>query len=167
MKLRSQSSGGNPRPMEVWNANVYFDDRSGAKNRPVIVLEKRGEEYTVYMVTSHPHHPETDIRLMEPYEVMLDRTSHVRTDRPFRLPADKFNYKLGKLCYDDSEMVRAIFESRTKESRQYRRGNYRGGIDGSGGRCDGDRVRSRQQAMPRYALPLQGRALAEDRGRAR
>ena len=42
MKLRSQSSGGNPRPMEVWNANVYFDDRSGAKNRPVIVLEKRG-----------------------------------------------------------------------------------------------------------------------------
>ena len=80
--------------MEVWNANVYFDDRSGAKNRPVIVLEKRGEDFTVYMVTSHPHHPETDIRLMDPYEVMLDRTSHIRTDRPFKLPASKFNYKL-------------------------------------------------------------------------
>ena len=112
--------------MEVWNANVYFDDRSGAKNRPVIVLEKRGEDFTVYMVTSHPHHPETDIRLMDPYEVMLDRTSHIRTDRPFKLPASKFNYKLGDLSYDDSEMIRAIFESRTKDTRQYRRGNYRG-----------------------------------------
>lgn len=167
MKLRNQSTGVTPRPMEVWNANVYFDDGSGAKNRPVIVLEKRGDDFTVYMVTSHPRHPNTDIRLMDPYEVMLDKTSHIRTDRPFKLQASKFNYRLGELCYDDAEMVRAIFESRTKESRQYRRGNYRGGIDGSGGRCDGDRVRSRQQAMPRHALPLQGRALAEDRGRAR
>ena len=112
--------------MEVWNANVYFDDGSGAKNRPVIVLERRGEGFTVYMVTSHPHHPGTDIRLMDPYEVGLDRTSHVRTDRPFKLTAEKFNYRMGELCYDDSEMVRAIFESRTKDTRQYRRGNYRG-----------------------------------------
>ncbi len=126
MKLRNQSSGGNPRPMEVWNANVYFDDGSGAKNRPVIVLEKRGEEFTVYMVTSHSHRPDTDIRLMDPYEVMLDASSHVRTDRPFKIPASKFNYKLGELGYDDSEMVKAIFESRTKGTRMYRRGSYRG-----------------------------------------
>lgn len=123
MKLRNQNSG-NPRPMEVWNSNLYFDDRSGAKNRPVIVLEKRGEEYTVLMVTSHSHYPETDIRLMDPYEVMLDKTSHVRTDRLFSIPRSKFNYRLGELCYDDSEMIGAIF-SRMKESRQYRRGNYR------------------------------------------
>ena len=126
MKLRAPATGGNPRPMEVWNANVYFDDGSGAKNRPVIVLERRGEGFTVYMVTSHPHHPGTDIRLMDPYEVGLDKTSHVRTDRPFKLTAEKFNYRMGELCYDDSEMVRAIFESRTKDTRQYRRGNYRG-----------------------------------------
>ena len=126
MKLRNQTQTGNPRPMEVWNANVYFDDRSGAKNRPVVVLERRGEDFTVYMVTSHPHHPETDIRLMDPYEVMLDRTSHVRTDRPFKLRASSFNYRLGELSHDDSEMMRAIFESRTKDTRMYRRGDYRG-----------------------------------------
>lgn len=123
MKLRNQNTG-NPRPMEVWNSNLYFDDRSGAKNRPVIVLEKRGEEYTVLMVTSHGHYPETDIRLMDPYEVMLDKTSRVRTDRLFSIPRSKFNYKLGELCYDDSEMIDAIFE-RMKGSRQYRRGSYR------------------------------------------
>ena len=123
MKLK-ESKTGHPRPMEVWNANVYFDDNSGAKNRPVIVLEKRGDSFTVYMATSHGHRPETDIKLMDPYEVMLDRTSSIRTDRPFKLPESKFNYKLGDLSYDDSEMIRAIF-GRTKETRQYRRGNYR------------------------------------------
>ena len=124
MKLRDDTSKGSPRPMEVWNANVYFDDGSGAKNRPVIVLEKTGPDWTVYMVTSHPHHPGTDIRLMDPYEVMLDRTSHVRTDRLFKIAPAKFNYKLGELSYDDSEMIKAIF-SRMKETRHYRRGNYR------------------------------------------
>ncbi len=114
---------GSPRPMEVWNANVYFDDNSGAKNRPVIVLEKRGDDYTVFMVTSHGHRPETDIRLMDPYEVMLDKTSTVRTDRPFKLPASKFNYKLGDLCDDDAAIVEAIF-SRIRETRSYRRGSY-------------------------------------------
>ncbi len=124
MKLRDDASKGFPRPMEVWNANVYFDDGSGAKNRPVIVLEKTGPDLTVYMVTTHPHHPGTDIRLMDPYDVMLDKTSHVRTDRLFKIAPGKFNYKLGDLSYDDSEMIRAIF-SRMKETRHYRRGNYR------------------------------------------
>lgn len=151
MKFRNQS-GGNPRPMEVWNANVYFDDGSGAKNRPVIVLEKRGDDYTVYMVTSHGHRPETDIRLMDPYEVMLDRTSTVRTDRPFKLTASKFNYRLGELCYDDAEMIGAIF-SRTRETRQYRRGNYRGEADGCHIGCREHNLRGGQRHMPGHEIP--------------
>ncbi len=113
MELRNQS-GGNPRSMEVWNANVYFDDRSGAKNRPTIVLERHGDEIIVFMVTSHSHRPKTDIRLMDPYEAGLNMSSIIRTDRPFKLPISKFNYKLGELCLDDAEMVRTIFE-RMKE----------------------------------------------------
>ncbi len=124
MKLRDDTSKGFPGPMEAWNANVYFDDGSGAKNRPVIVLEKTGPDFTVYMVTTHPRHPGTDIRLMDPYDVMLDKTSRVRTDRLFKIAPGKFNYKLGDLSYDDSEMIKAIF-SRMKETGHYRRGNYR------------------------------------------
>ena len=41
MKFREDSSV--PRPMEVWNAKVDFDNLSGAKNRPVIVLDKKGD----------------------------------------------------------------------------------------------------------------------------
>jgi hypothetical protein len=102
-----------PRPMDVWNARVSFDDSSGAKNRPVIVLDKKGDSYVVFMVTSHGHHPETDIKLVEPYEVMLDRTSTVRTDRTFNVEKGRFNYKLGELCPDDQEMI-GMFYGRVK-----------------------------------------------------
>ena len=113
MKVRDS---GIPAPMEVWNAKVDFDNLSGAKNRPVIVLEKKGDGFTVFMVTSHGHHPETDIKLVEPYEVMLDSSSTVRTDRTFKVDRKRFNYKLGDLSADDCEMVR-MFYGRVKNGR--------------------------------------------------
>lgn len=112
-----------PSPMEVWNANLYFDDRSGAKNRPVIVLEKRGDEYTVLMVTSHSRFPETDMKFNDPYEVMLDMSSTIRTDRLFKIPLDKFNYLLGTMVPEDQDMVLRAFD-RLKDTRTYRRNIY-------------------------------------------
>ena len=73
--MRFTKDNSDPRPMEVWNAKVDFDGSDGAKNRPVIVLEKGNAGYVVFMVTSHGHHPETDIKLVDPYEVMLDKSS--------------------------------------------------------------------------------------------
>ena len=107
MKYKQESSV--PKPMEVWNAKVDFDNLSGAKNRPVIVLDQKGDSYIVFMVTSHGHHPETDIKLVDPYEVMLDKTSTVRTDRTFKVERSKFNYKLGDLIDDDCEMVQMFY----------------------------------------------------------
>jgi len=108
MKFKAESSA--PRPMEVWNAKVDFDNMSGAKNRPVIVLDKKGESFVVFMVSSHGHHPETDIKLVDPYEVMLDLSSTVRTDRTFNVEKTRFNYKLGDLCADDCEMVQMFYD---------------------------------------------------------
>lgn len=139
MKPRDDRRQGHPRAMEVWNANLYFDNMSGAKNRPVIVLEKRDDEFTVLMVTSHGHRPETDIKLIDPYEVMLDKTSTVRTDRLFRIPASKFNYRLGELCEEDAEMISAIFE-RLRDTKAYRRKAYRGRHHGWFGGFQRDRV---------------------------
>lgn len=115
MKIKIDSSV--PRPMEVWNAKVDFDNLTGAKNRPVIVLDKKGEDYVVFMVTSHGHHPETDIKLVDPYEVMLDKSSTVRTDRTFKVSKSKFNYKLGDLCPDDCEMI-TMFYGKVKNGRR-------------------------------------------------
>lgn len=124
MRLKDGRGTGHPRPNEVWNANLYFDDMSGAKNRPVIVLEKRDDEFTVLMVTSHPRHPDTDMKLIDPYEVMLDMSSTVRTDRLFRIPEGRFNYKLGDLCDEDADAIGEVF-GRLRESRAYRRKAYR------------------------------------------
>jgi hypothetical protein len=115
VKIKIDSSV--PRPMEVWNAKVDFDNLTGAKNRPVIVLDKKGEDYVVFMVTSHGHHPETDIKLVDPYEVMLDKSSTVRTDRTFKVSKSKFNYKLGDLCPDDCEMI-TMFYGKVKNGRR-------------------------------------------------
>ena len=124
MRFKGNASNpSTPRPMEVWNANVYFDDRSGAKNRPVIVLERRGEEFTVFMVTSHERMPGTDMKLYDPYEVMLDKTSTVRTDRLFKIAPSKCDSKLGNLGEGDVDMVKAVFQ-RLKETRSYRRNIY-------------------------------------------
>jgi hypothetical protein len=111
MKFKADSS--TPKPMEVWNAKVDFDNNSGSKNRPVIVLDKKGESFLVFMITSHGHHPETDIKLVDPYEVMLDKTSTVRTDRTFSIDRSRFGYKMGELCPDDCEMIE-MFYSRVK-----------------------------------------------------
>ena len=117
MKLKSDASV--PKAMEVWNAKVDFDNSTGAKNRPVIVLERKGGSFIVFMVTSHGHHPETDIKLIDPYEVMLDKSSTVRTDRTFVISKDRMNYKMGELCPDDIEMVK-MFYSRVKGGKRIR-----------------------------------------------
>jgi hypothetical protein len=114
MKLRDS---GTPSAMEVWNAKVDFDNYSGAKNRPVIILERKGDDFIVFMVTSHGHHPETDIKLVEPYDVMLDSSSTVRTDRTFKVDIKRFNYKLGDLSPDDCEMI-SMFYGRVKNGKR-------------------------------------------------
>ncbi len=126
MKVKTGSSV--PRPMEVWNAKVHFDNLLGSKNRPVIVLDKKSEDYIVFMVTSHGHHPETDIKLVDPYEVMLDLSSTVRTDRTFNVSKDRFNYKLGDLSPDDREMV-TMFYGKVKGGRRIKTQYVRSGIE--------------------------------------
>ena len=122
--MKAPRHEGVPKPMEVWNANVYFDDMSGAKNRPVIVLEKRDDEYTILMITSSERMPGRMIKLEDPYEVMLDKTSSVRVDRLFRIPPSKFNYNLGDLCESDAETARSILEEH-KATKAYKRKAYR------------------------------------------
>jgi hypothetical protein len=122
--MKAPKQEGVPRPMEVWNAKLYFDDMSGAKNRPVIVLEKRDDEFTVLMVTSSERMPGRMVKLDDPYEVMLDKTSSVRVDRLFRIPQSKFNYKLGDLCETDADMAAGVLNEH-KATKAYKRKAYR------------------------------------------
>ncbi|WP_258726503.1 hypothetical protein [Cellulomonas sp. NS3] len=42
LRLSRRGRGPTPRPGEVWFADVPFEDRPGAKDRPVLVLSVRG-----------------------------------------------------------------------------------------------------------------------------
>lgn len=105
--MKPSTGRGNPRPMEVWSADVPFDGSHGSKDRPVIVLGRKGDTYDVLMVTTHPHDPERCMRPMDPYDAGLDSRSYIRTDKVFRLPSARFNYIMGELSDDDAALARA------------------------------------------------------------
>ena len=123
MNFKQSGSKGIPKPFEVWNARLYFDDMSGAKNRPVIVLEKRDDEFTVLMVTTSVRSPGNLVKFKDPYEVMLDMSSSIRADRLFRIPAAEFNYRLGSLSGEDVSLVSGIFAG-LRETKAYKRKAY-------------------------------------------
>ena len=105
----SMGKNKSPRPLEVWSADVRFDGRDGSKDRPVVVLGRRGQRYDVMMVTTHPHDG-AYMRPMEPYEAGLDSRSHVRTDKLYRLSESDFNYILGELGEDDAAVLEAKYK---------------------------------------------------------
>lgn len=58
--LAGRRRGPVARPGEVWFAMVPFEDRSGAKDRPVLVLEVRGRRCTVARMTSQDRSARSD-----------------------------------------------------------------------------------------------------------
>lgn len=105
-------NSGNPRPMEVWNADLPFDDNYGSKDRPVIVLGRKNDSYDVLMVTTHPRGE--CFRPMDPYPAGLDSRSHVRTDRLFKIPRSRFNYLMGELSDEDDIAIVKVKYARLK-----------------------------------------------------
>lgn len=107
--MKPNNARGTPRPMEVWSADVPFDGNHGSKDRPVIVLSRKGDVFEVLMVTTHPRDPSACMRPMDPYDAGLDSRSYIRTDRLFRLSGSKFNYLLGELSDDDAALADAKY----------------------------------------------------------
>ena|GEM_PF-3462551 len=108
----SKGHGKMPRPMEVWSADVPFEGRAGSKDRPVVILGRKGGRIDVMAVTTHPHDG-AYMRPMEPYEAGLDSRSHIRTDRILRLDESSLNYIMGELGDDDAAVLRAKYERRS------------------------------------------------------
>lgn len=103
-----------PRPLEVWSADVPLDSSSGSKDRPVVVLGKRGSSYDIMMVTTHPRDGNY-MRPLDPYDAGLDSRSHIRTDKLFRLSESRFNYYIGILSEDDAAVLESKYERMAKD----------------------------------------------------
>ena len=109
----NQGRSKGPRPLEVWSADVPFDGRCGSKDRPVVVLGRRGPSYDIMMVTTHPHDG-SYMRPLDPYDAGLDSRSHIRTDKVFRLSESHFNYFIGDLSEDDAAVLEAKYKRMVK-----------------------------------------------------
>ena len=84
-----------PRPGEIWFAQVPFDDGTGSKDRPVLVLSVRGRSCTVAQLTSQDQGGRPDYLLVPDGVPGLSRRSWVSV-HPVRLRLSALRRRTGE-----------------------------------------------------------------------
>ena len=94
-----------PKPMEVWLADIPFDNGQGSKIRPVIVVRENNGKFDVVMMTSSKPNSEKDFILMDPESAGLEYGSTVKAGKIYSVTSFKFRQKKGNLSdYDREEL---------------------------------------------------------------
>jgi hypothetical protein len=86
-----------PEAREIWWADVPFEDGTGSKDRPCLVLYRGARTATVLKITSK-HHPDRSGVLPLPPGTVGDRdkrASWLETDEPREVPLDHFRRRVG------------------------------------------------------------------------
>ncbi|MBB4925505.1 type II toxin-antitoxin system PemK/MazF family toxin [Kitasatospora kifunensis] len=94
---RPDGSGRVPAPREIWWAEVPFEDGSGSKDRPCLVLRVTGRTATVAKITSK-HHAELPDVLALPAGTVADRqgrASWLELDELREVPLTHFRRRVG------------------------------------------------------------------------
>ncbi|MEU1038692.1 type II toxin-antitoxin system PemK/MazF family toxin [Streptomyces sp. NPDC005907] len=88
---------GEPRPAEIWWANVPYEDGPGAKDRPCLVLSVRGRRATVAKITSKYHDERAGVIPLPPGSVgdAHGRPSYLETDELRDVPVGDFRRRVG------------------------------------------------------------------------
>ncbi|MEU2061690.1 type II toxin-antitoxin system PemK/MazF family toxin [Streptomyces sp. NPDC013455] len=86
-----------PAPGDIWWANVPYEDRSGLKDRPCLVLVVRGGRATVAKITSKYHDERSGVIPLPPGAVgdARGRPSFLETDELREVPVDAFRRRVG------------------------------------------------------------------------
>jgi mRNA-degrading endonuclease toxin of MazEF toxin-antitoxin module len=86
-----------PRPGEIWWANVPYEDRPGAKDRPCLVLAVRGHAAVIAKITSREHGERDGVVPLPPGSVgdAHGRASFLETDELRDLPVWDFRRRVG------------------------------------------------------------------------
>ena len=83
-----------PRPGEVWFANVPFEDGTGSKDRPVLVLARDGRRWEVARFTSQDRDARSDHVRVPHGMTGLPKASWLNL-RPVRLRRSAFRRRTG------------------------------------------------------------------------
>ncbi|GAA3147674.1 type II toxin-antitoxin system PemK/MazF family toxin [Streptomyces echinatus] len=89
--------GQRPSPGDIWWANVPYEDRTGVKDRPCLVLAVRGDRATVAKITSKYHDERSGVIPLPPGAVgdAQGRPSFLETDELREVPVDGFRRRVG------------------------------------------------------------------------
>ncbi|WP_405872353.1 MULTISPECIES: type II toxin-antitoxin system PemK/MazF family toxin [unclassified Streptomyces] len=92
-----RGGGGQPRPAEIWWANVPYEDRPGNKDRPCLVLAVRGNRATVAKITSKYHDERSGVIPLPPGSVgdAQGRASFLETDELREVSVGDFRRRVG------------------------------------------------------------------------
>ncbi|MET9498220.1 type II toxin-antitoxin system PemK/MazF family toxin [Streptomyces sp. NPDC006552] len=98
-RLRSGSptAAGGPRPGEIWWALVPYEDGPGGKDRPCLVLNRRGDTVQVVKITSRHHEERPGVIALPPGAVgdARERRSYLETDELRDVPLRDFRRRAG------------------------------------------------------------------------
>ena len=92
--------------MEVWTADLPFEGGGGRKKRPVVILRRDGDSYSVIMCTTHPHEQNELYMPADQDYAGLERATYVRTDKVFKIQAKSLLMRLGELSDRDADEIR-------------------------------------------------------------
>jgi mRNA-degrading endonuclease toxin of MazEF toxin-antitoxin module len=91
-----RTAAGAPAPREIWWAEVPFEEGSGSKDRPCLVLSVHGRTATVVKITSK-HHERPAVLALPPGSVgdREGRASWLETDELREVPLTAFRRRAG------------------------------------------------------------------------
>ncbi|MGW6473305.1 type II toxin-antitoxin system PemK/MazF family toxin [Streptomyces nigra] len=92
-----RATGPLPEPAEIWWANVPYEDRPGAKDRPCLVLVVRGQRVTVAKITSRNRAERGGVIALPPGSVgdAGGRASYLETGELRVVPVRDFRRRVG------------------------------------------------------------------------
>ncbi|MDQ0796138.1 type II toxin-antitoxin system PemK/MazF family toxin [Streptomyces sp. B1I3] len=101
---------GEPRPGEIWWADVPFEDGPGSKDRPCLVLSVRGGTAVVAKITSRSHEERPGVIALPPGAVgdARGRQSFLETDELRDVAMSGFRRKAGEVEASVWERVREL-----------------------------------------------------------
>ncbi|WP_367322791.1 type II toxin-antitoxin system PemK/MazF family toxin [Streptomyces sp. HUAS ZL42] len=94
---RAEGPSGQPRPAEIWWAGVPYEDGSGGKDRPCLVLAVRGRHATVAKITSKYRDERVGVIPLPPGAVgdAQGRPSFLETGELRQVPVWDFRRRVG------------------------------------------------------------------------
>jgi hypothetical protein len=96
---------------DIWIARVEFEEGTGSKIRPVLIIDGTRCYVLSLKITSHAPRSQFpgEYQIIEWKEAGLMKPSTIRISRQLNLPADSFVKKIGRLTESDRFNVSRIY----------------------------------------------------------